>query len=57
MKPAYHCDAYPIYVLPKGDPYYASVTVGAIEYWTKWFGRNRSGTAKGRVWATAGGLA
>lgn len=56
MKPAYHCDAYPIYVLPKGDPHYASVIVRAIEYWTKWFGRSRSGTLKGRVWATAGGL-
>jgi hypothetical protein len=56
MKAEYHCDAYPIYTLPKGDPHYASVTVRAIEYWTKWFGRDRAGTAKGRVWATTGGL-
>jgi hypothetical protein len=56
MKPAYYYDAYPIYVLPKGDPHYASVTVRAIEYWTKWFGRSRSGTSKGRLWATTGGL-
>lgn len=56
MKPAFHCDAYPIYALPKGDAHYASFTVRAIEYWTKWFGRSRSGTLKGRVWATTGGL-
>lgn len=56
MKPAYHCDAYPIYALPKSDAYYAAVTARAIEYWTKWFGRARSGTPKGRLWATTGGL-
>ncbi len=56
MKSAYLCDAYPIYALPKGDPHYASVTVRAIEYWTKWFGRSRSGALKGRLWATTGGL-
>jgi hypothetical protein len=55
-KPLYQCDAYPIYVLPNDDRLYASVTTGAIEYWTKWFGRSRSGTPKGRVWATTGGL-
>lgn len=51
-----HRDAYPIYALPEGDPLYAVVTVGAIEYWTKWFGRSRSGNPKGRVWATTGGF-
>jgi len=56
MKSAYQCDAYPIYTLPNTDPLYASVTVRAMEYWTKWFGRSRSGSAKGRLWATAGGL-
>jgi hypothetical protein len=56
MKSAYHCDAYPIYALPKSDAHYASVTTRAIEYWTKWFGRTRSGTTKGRLWATTGGL-
>jgi hypothetical protein len=56
MKRAYDCDTYPIYSLPKSDPLYASVTVKAIEYWTKWFGRSRSGNSKGRVWATTGGL-
>jgi hypothetical protein len=54
MKPVFSCDAYPIYALPKSDPLYASVTVRAIEYWTKWFGRSRTGAAKGRVWATTG---
>jgi hypothetical protein len=56
MKSAYHCDAYPIYALPKGDLHYAAVTVRAIEYWTKWFGRGRRGTSKGRLWATTEGL-
>jgi hypothetical protein len=57
MKPRYHCDAYPIFVLPKSDPSYSSVTTGAIQYWTKWFGRTRTGIEKGRVWAMTGGLA
>ena len=56
MKSTYHCDSYPIYALPKQDPVYTSVTVRAIEYWTKWFGRGRSGNPKGRVWATTGGF-
>ena len=56
MKADYHCDAYPIYSLPKEDPNYQNVTVRAIQYWTKWFGRNRSGTPKGRLWSTTGGL-
>jgi hypothetical protein len=55
MKKQYDCDAYPIYSLPQSDPLYTSVTVRAIEYWTKWFGRTRSGASKGRVWATTGG--
>jgi len=54
MKPVFSCDAYPIYALPKSDPLYASVTVRAIEYWTKWFGRSRTGAPKARVWATTG---
>ncbi len=45
MKSTYHCDAYPIFTLPKSDPEYAAVTVRAIEYWTKWFGRCRSGNS------------
>lgn len=56
MKAEYHCDAYPIYALPKSDAHYVAVTARAIEYWTKWFGRTRSGTTKGRLWAAAGGL-
>jgi hypothetical protein len=56
MRARYHCDAYPIYALPKADPNYRSVTTRAIEYWTKWFGRDRSGTSKGRLWSSAGGL-
>jgi hypothetical protein len=56
MKSTYQCDAYPIFALPKSDPLHSPVTARAIEYWTKWFGRSRSGNSKGRVWATAGGL-
>lgn len=55
-KIGYNCDAYPIYVLPLSDPLYQSVTVSAIEYWTKWFGSTRTGTQKGRVWAKTGRL-
>jgi len=56
MKPQYYCDAYPIYAVPKADPAYTPVTVRAVEYWTKWFGRSRSGSPKGRLWAATRGL-
>jgi hypothetical protein len=56
MKTEYHCDAYPIYFLPKDDPHFERVTLGAIRYWTKWFAQTRSGQSKGRVWARTGGL-
>lgn len=56
-KAGYDCDAYPIYSLPADDPLHKRVTVGAIEYWTKWFGRTSSGASKGRVWTVTGGLA
>jgi len=57
IRAIYHCDAYPIYSLPKNDPLYDCVTAEAIRYWSKWFGRDRAGNPKGRVWATTGGLA
>jgi hypothetical protein len=53
---AFRCDAYPIYCLPEDDPRFELVTRSAIRYWTKWFGTTREGRAKGRVWATVGGL-
>ena len=56
MKYNYSCDAYPLFILPIDDPAYDSVTTWAIKYWTKWFGKNRSDQAKGRIWATVGGL-
>ncbi|HYO14395.1 MAG TPA: hypothetical protein VE685_14460 [Thermoanaerobaculia bacterium] len=56
MKDLYHCDAYPIYCLPADDPNHEQVTIGAIRYWTKWFGRARDGRPKGRVWAFVGGF-
>lgn len=56
MKPEYRCDAYPIYCLPVGHVHYEAVTAAAIRYGTKWFGTDRQGNPKGRVWATVGGL-
>ena len=56
MKPLYKCDAYPIYSLPPDHEFYERVTVAAIRYWTKWFGQTRTGSPKGRVWTTVGGL-
>jgi|SRR6185295_3195205 len=56
MKTRFGCDAYPIYCLPSNDPYYESVTLRAIKYWTKWFAQTRTGQLKGRVWVRTGGL-
>lgn len=56
MKALYTCDAYPIYSLPPDHELYERVTVEAIRYWTKWFGQTRTGSPKGRVWTTVGGL-
>jgi hypothetical protein len=56
MKVAYNCDAYAIPVLPREHPSYEYVTVGAIRYWTKWFGKTRLDVPKGRVWTTTGGF-
>lgn len=52
----YRCDAYPIFIFPSDHPDYEAVTREGVRYWTKWFGRTRSGECKGRVWATVGGL-
>jgi len=56
MKTRFSCDAYPIYVLPAGHPHYRRVTVAAVRYWTKWFGKDRLGNRKGRVWTAASGM-
>ncbi len=56
MKTNYECDAYPIFIFPPEHPDYSAVTLNGIRYWTKWFGRTRTGECKGRVWATVGGL-
>jgi len=56
MKSDFRCDAYPILVLPASHSDYDTVTLQAISYWLKWFGKARDGSAKGRVWATVGGL-
>jgi hypothetical protein len=56
MKARFLCDAYPIYVLPPTDPNYQHLTVRAVQYWTKWFGQDRQGKSKGRVWSATGGM-
>ncbi|MEE8585400.1 MAG: hypothetical protein V3T83_11160 [Acidobacteriota bacterium] len=56
MKVRFSCDAYPIYALPSDHPDYQKVTVAAVQYWTKWFGKDSGGRPKGRVWAETGGL-
>ena len=53
-KPSYNCDAYPIPILLESDPDYKTVTEAAVLYWTKWFGKDRAGNDKGRIWALAG---
>jgi len=55
-KANFECDAYPLYLLPEGDPDYEKVTVAAVRYWMKWFGRTRLGVEKGRIWTTVGGF-
>lgn len=52
----FSCDAYPIFCLPKSDPDYERVTLHFIRYWTKWFGTDRLGRPKGRVWSRVGGV-
>jgi hypothetical protein len=56
MKPRFNCDAYPIYSLPVDHPLHERVTAPAVRYWTKWFGTDRHGETKGRVWSETRGL-
>jgi hypothetical protein len=56
MQAKFKCDAYPIYTLPTDHPDYSRVTLAAVRYWTRWFGTDRAGRPKGRVWAETGGL-
>lgn len=56
MKPRFNCDAYPIYVLPVNHADYQRITVAAVRYWTKWFGTDRLGNPKGRVWTATAGM-
>lgn len=51
MKAGYGCDAYAVPILPEEHPAFQQVTVGAMAYWKKWFGRDRRGSVKGCVWA------
>jgi hypothetical protein len=55
-KQDYHCDAYALLEYPTNHPYYNSVTVQGRAYWLKWFGRDRRGNDKGRVWSEVGGF-
>lgn len=56
MKDDYNCDAYPIWSLPRDHRDHERVTADLVRYWTKWFGMDRNGRPKGRIWATVGGL-
>lgn len=55
-KGRFHCDAYCIPVFPTNAPEYQTVTMHLRAYWNKWFGRDRQGRTKGKVWATVGGF-
>jgi hypothetical protein len=54
-KAQYDCDAYPIPIVPESDPDYETITEKAIAYWPKWFGKDKNGQEKGRIWAFTGG--
>ena len=56
MKGKYKCDSYPVFILPIDDPNYISVTEKSIEYWCKWFSKDRKERPKGRIWLESGGL-
>lgn len=55
-KSTHHCDAYPVPVFPVSHPDYVKVTLKAIDYWMKWFSKDRAGREKGRVWCHLSGL-
>ncbi|HEX4334535.1 MAG TPA: hypothetical protein VH062_01405 [Polyangiaceae bacterium] len=55
-KPRYSCDAYVVPVFPPTDPQYTTVTEHLRAYWRKWFGQDRAGLKKGRVWTCVGGF-
>lgn len=56
MKARYKCDAYPLMLLPESHPAHTNVTRKGIAYWLRWFGRDRDGREKGRVWARLAGM-
>ena len=55
-KADFFCDAYPLVVYDVSHPHYKSVTEAGRAYWTKWFGTDRLGNCKGRIWTNAGGF-
>jgi hypothetical protein len=56
VKPDFSCDAYPLVVYEESHPDYNAVTEAGRAYWIKWFGTDRSGNPKGRVWTNTGGF-
>lgn len=50
------CDAYPLIVYDDTHPNYKAVTESGRAYWEKWFGTDRTGNSKGRVWSNVGGF-
>lgn len=55
-KPEFSCDAYPVIVYDASHPHFKAVTEDGRAYWRKWFGRDRRGNPKGRVWSAVGGF-
>jgi len=55
-KADFSCDAYPLIVYDASHPNFKSVTEAGRAYWNKWFGTDRRGNSKGRLWSTAGGF-
>jgi hypothetical protein len=55
-KADFFCDAYPLLVYDVNHPHYNSVTEAGRAYWSKWFGTDRLGNHKGRIWANAKGF-
>ena len=55
-KADFSCDAYPLVVYEVTHPNFKKVTEAGRAYWKKWFGMDRSGNSKGRVWSATRGF-
>lgn len=48
-KENYMVDGYLVPVYDENDPKYSTITLSRVNYWTKWFGKDREGQAKGII--------